>query len=67
MSIQNIRRYNIADLIFSIFPFGQTNAMGRTFITYRQYFMQFLNDNIDNSDFVIYTLAAKGIFMHSLC
>ena len=56
----DIGKFNSEDLKISIFPYmSELN-----FVVYRPFLMELLNDNIDNSDFIIYTMASKDCAIH---
>ena len=56
---RQIQNENMLDLTFSIFP------SDRAFVVYRPHVMQFLMENIMDSDFMVYTMAmSDNAFFH---
>ena len=63
--MEEIRNYNSVDLQFSIMPFGVATHCSAFFIIYRQYLMEFIMHNIENSDFIIFTMATYDLHLYA--
>ena len=63
----DLKAFNVGDLRLSIFPFGKQKDPNLNLVIYRPFLMKFLTENIENSDFILYTMATRGTSNGTFC